>query len=330
MAKLSDKYIAGFLDSDGSIQVSYRYPTRDKSDSTMMRAYIGLEFSQLTNRDEVLYLIQEAVGGNLYFDEKKKATNLKIFGKKAAMCLSRIRKYLVIKRHYASIAVEIAGTIVNRREATAFLKKERKRKSLPLPNYPSRKWMAGYIDGDGCLGVRVTKSCKSAQPVLEITSSDYDSEGVELIQKAFGGSIAIGGKLKNLRSLTITLAPSKAVQILSHCGRYLTIKKAQSDFILGCASMGHYRDGKNIQAICKQLKSQPHRLNEPKPDVRHLLSKVDASIETRAEKGLKLFLKHGCCISCDNTRHYSDGFCRKCYDFNRHRAMRQSDLAEAR
>lgn len=329
MAKLSDKYIAGFLDSDGSVQIMYRYPTRDKSDSTQMRVYVGIEFTQLSKRDEVLHKIQEAIGGKLYFSEERAATTLKLFGKPAVMCLSRIRKHLVIKRHYANIALDMAGKIVNRKEATKQLKAERRRKSLPLPNYPSRKWMAGYIDGDGCFGVRVPKGRSSAQITLEATSSDYDSEGIELIQKAFGGSISIGGKRRNLRSLTITMPPSKAKQILSHCGKYLTIKKTQADFILGCARMGHYRDGKSIQATVKQLKSQPHRLNEPKPGVSQLLENVDGSIETRAEKGLKSFLGNGGCIQCGNKSHYSDGVCRKCYDSNRRKVMRQSELAEA-
>nr|WP_299241393.1 LAGLIDADG family homing endonuclease [uncultured Halomonas sp.] len=324
MAKLSDKYMAGFIDSDGHIGMAYRYLGRDGSDATRMRTHVVLEFSQLTRRDEVLYQIQEAIGGSISFDKKRDATNLRLLGKKAEMALSRIRKHLVVKRHYAGVVLDMAGKIVDRKESTAFLKTERKRKSLPLPNYPSRKWMAGYLDGDGCFNVRLPKGRTSAQVTLEACASCYDSESVELMQKAFGGSITPTTESGRIVSYTLTLPPSKAEQVIGHCGKYLLVKKPQSDFILGCAQMGHYRDGKRIKAIAKQLKSQPHRLSEPEPDIQALLDSVDGSIETPAEKGRRKWANGGC--GC-GAPHYSGGVCRKCYDKKRHQAMRQSGVA---
>lgn len=324
MARLSDKYIAGFLDSDGHAGIAYRYAgtksERAEKDSSKMYAHAVIEFSQLTRRDEVLYRIQEVIGGKISFNDKRGASSLKLFGKKAEMVLSRIRKHLVIKRHHVSVVLDMAGNIVDRKEATAFLKEERKRKSLPIPNFPTRKWMAGYLDGDGCFEVRVPKGRGSAQIALSIASSSYDSEGIDLIQKAFGGSISTARQ--GISSLTITMPPSKAMQMLGHCGKYLTIKKPQADFILGCAKMGNYRDGMPIKAALKQLKSQPHRLSEPRSSVKNLLEDVDGTVITPAESGREAWANGGC--GC-KASHYSGGVCRRCYDKQRW-TMRQSEL----
>jgi len=320
MARLSEKYIAGFLDSDGSIGIAYRYIGKSR-DSSKMRTHVMMSFTQLTRRDDVLFRIKEVIGGSIQYNDERQATSLKLLGKKAEMALARIQKHLVIKRHYAAVVLDIAGSIVDRKETTAFLKVERKRKSLPLPNYPSRKWMAGYLDGDGCFGVRVPKNRTSAQLTLEASSSDYDSEGIELIQKAFGGSIATASN--GITSYTLTMPPSKAKQVLGHWGKYAIIKKHQADFILGCAKMGHYRDGKSIKASMKQLKAQPHRLSEPGL-INKLLENV-TDIETAKEKGRKKWAEGGC--GC-NAPHYCYGLCRKCYDKQRW-AKRQSELAKA-
>ncbi|MCZ4284548.1 LAGLIDADG family homing endonuclease [Marinobacter salarius] len=320
MARLSEKYIAGFLDSDGSIGIAYRYIGKSR-DSSQMRTHVMLSFTQLTRRDEVLHRIQEVIGGSLQYNEERQATCLKLLGKKAEMALARIQKHLVIKRHYAAVVLDIVGNIVDRKETTAFLKAERKRKSLPLPNYPSRKWMAGYLDGDGCFGVRVPKNRTSAQITLEASSSDYDSEGIELIHKAFGGSISRTGN--GISNYTLTMPPSKARQVLGHWGKYAIIKKSQADFILGCAKMGHYRDGKSIKASLKQLKAQPHRLSEPGL-INEMLENVK-DIETAREASRKKWLAGGCGCSAP---HYCHSLCRKCYDKQRW-AKRQSELAKA-
>lgn len=277
MTKLNEKYLAGFLDADGSIQIQWSKVDRANTDPTMMRAYPSLQFSQRTDKDAVLHMIQRDYGGVLTVVERNKEsyTNVKITGRPAHMILSRIAKHLVIKRHYAEFVLGIAMQIHNREEMTARLKAERKIKSLPLPNFPSRSWMAGYVDGDGCFACSFVGGGKaSVQPTLQISCSDYDSEGIELIQKAFGGSISAKGAEKNILTLTIALAPSKAKSIIGHFGKHLITKRSQAEFILGCAEMGNYRDGEIIKAALKQLKAHPHRLSELGPNVSEMLKSV--------------------------------------------------------
>lgn len=276
MTKLSEKYIAGFLDSDGSIQVIWRALDRANSDPSTLRPYLSLEWTQLTCNDEVLQRIKECVGGTISERESTKGSVLKLFGGQAVQLLSRIEKYLVVKRHYARVVLEMLGKSHKVDLAKAYLKAQRKVKG-GLPNYPSRKWLAGYFDGDGCFQCRVAKGRTTGQLVAEITASAYDSEGVEILAKVFGGSLTPSNPSGNnpLVCWTLTMPPSKAIEFVGYFANELITKRAQAYFILGCAEMGHFRDGKSISAILKHLKTQPHRLSEPKADVADLIRQVE-------------------------------------------------------
>ena len=271
---ISEKYLAGFLDADGSIQVYWRHLDRDKKTPEIQKPYLCLEFSQEIKQDEVLYLIQRDYGGAISYRERASGSHLgtlKIFGKPAELILNRIRKFLVIKAAYADTVLSILREALNRKETSKWLKEERKKDRTVIQQFPSRKWLAGYIDGDGCLQARVGKGRTSAQPVIEICTIDYDRVGIDLIQKNFGGSINI----KNgIVKWTMTMPPSKAIQLYDYCGQYMINKKEQLAFICGCAKMGHFRDGIRINSFLKQLKTHQHRLNEPKVDADYYVQQV--------------------------------------------------------
>lgn len=287
MSRLGEKYIAGFLDADGCITIDWK-PVRN---TPHHKVHVVLKFAQLTEKDEVVHRIQEAIGGKVssrFMNGKCFCTSLILHGKDAEMALSRIHKYLVVKKHIAGIALEMNGKVMDRKEGTAYFKMHRKIQSYPLPNFPTRQWLAGYFDGDGCFGVRLPKTRKSAQLTAEISASDFDSEGVELIAKVFGGSInKLTVNRPNVLCWTLTMPPSKAKQFVGYFNKHLIVKREQSDFILGCADMGHYRDGNSIKSAMKQLKTHPHRLNEPRPSAISFLQNVnDIQFEdTYADRG---------------------------------------------
>ena len=269
MARLSEKYIAGFLDADGCIGTDAR---------TGRNISLSLSFSQKTSQDKVLYLIQDALeGGNVItiIVNGVSYSKYQLYGQKAVQVLNRIAQHLVIKRHYAYACLGLVGKRVDDEKAMReYLKEQRRVKSLPLPNFPTRKWLAGYFDGDGCLSVaKVDPVSGLAQIVAHIACANFDTAGIEILFKAFGGrthDMAEG----RCKQWILSLQPSKAEEFLGYFAKHLVTKKDQAYFVLSCAAMKHYRDGNNIKAALKQLKTREHRLNEGSVDISDLLAEV--------------------------------------------------------
>jgi len=277
--KVSEKYLAGFLDSDGHISLELQ-PTG--------RSYLRLIFSQKRSQDAVIHMIQRDYGGAA-IDRTVgtgKYTDLAISGKQAAMILERIRNHLVVKREYAQWCLDRVGQHFDPDEFKAARRAARRaERVIAAPNYPSRKWMAGYFDGDGCLSLTVYALTGNATIVATIAAAVYDTRGIELIHKAFGGGIydMCDGRVKQWR-----VAPdaAKVKQMLGHFVADSIVKRDQVELLLKCAAMGHFRDGNNIKAAMKHLKSHPHRLSESAPDLNELAATIrDLAPHKRADYG---------------------------------------------
>jgi len=270
---LSDKYIAGFIDADGCIAIQWK--------KGLYRPLLQVSASQATLQDEVLHLIQKRHGGAMRVKTIKGASysELVLTGSTAEKLLNRIKNELVLKRHYAHAVL----SVIEKREPPSdllvtkkWLKDQRKVKSLPIPNFPPRKWLAGYFDGDGSIWTIYRKKGKHVQVAAGIACSHYDVEGIEVIHKAFGGKISPHSQSKNnVQQWIVSLSPSKAISFLEYFIRHLIVKRDQADFILACARMGNFRDGKTIHETLKKLKSHPHRLSEPRVDIQTLVSNVE-------------------------------------------------------
>jgi hypothetical protein len=193
------------------------------------------------------------------------------------MLLNRIKNFSVLKRRYIEVCLDMRSRVVDRSQVDllrAYMKAQRKIKSYPIPTFPPRKWLAGYFDGDGCLSASVHKNSKhgGAAVVVNIPAENCYEGGIELIHKAYGGSIK--QMRENVKQWYLSVPASKAKEFFGYFGKYSIVKKSQIEFILKCAEMGHFRDGKSIVASLKHLKAHPHRLSEPKPDVNTLVQSV--------------------------------------------------------
>ena len=272
MATLSEKYVAGFFDADGSVNVVFQ--------ANCKTPQLRIGFSQATLQDEVLHRIHAEWGGCISYNVIKGASYTHLTYSRNRQCstlLNRIRKFSVIKRHYIDVCLDVCSRQIGREEiprVREYLKIQRKQRALPLPKHPTRKWLAGYIDGDGCISVTsLRKPFGQAAMMLHIAASEFDTEGIEVIQNAFGGAIH-GMCDGRVRQLAISLQASKINEIFSEIAEHMIVKQDQAKFILKCAAMGHLRDGENIKAALKHLKAHPHRLNEPKPDLEALVKTV--------------------------------------------------------
>lgn len=275
---LSEKYLAGFVDADGHFSVRARLGARP-----------DLEFSvaQDVAFAEPLEVLQAEFGGIIRTKFDGKHAELMMRGGPARKAFERLKKYLVLKRDQAERFLDLVDRgVVLKTEGDVKAVRQRVKEiraygATHQPNYPSRKWMAGYVDGDGSFACKVCKKTGYAYPFLTILAAPNYVVGVTLLQKAFGGRLQAMGK--NVVWSVSLSQPSKIEQVLSHCAPYLVRKQAQAYFLLGCAQGGNLRDGETIHRMIKSLNAQQHRLSDPASYAADLVKQVDFGIQKRPQ-----------------------------------------------
>lgn len=284
--RLSDKYLAGLLDADGNIGLMWNPPARRENwDGTgPQRAYATIRFDQKTPGMDFMELIANSltppslpvVWGS--FGTSESGTHYwRTAGSKATSVLMRLKKYLVLKRALADCAIDMNGSTFDVEEGKQRF--DTARSASPMPKHPTRKWAAGYIDGNGSFAVRVPKGV-SAQPVLSVCDEAFERVGVDLLQKAFGGSVQESVTEAGTPIVTWVLSMDAAkVRSTFESGKtalakHMVLKNDQAYFLLGCAKMGHFRDAEAIVDAMKRLQVQPHRLSGPGADVATFLKAV--------------------------------------------------------
>jgi hypothetical protein len=273
VGKVSDKYVAGFLDSDGSIQIVRASNGRD---------YLRVTFTQKESNSGVIDLIEQWLPKGCRFVNAQTQKNSGLAnilasyvfnGQKAVDILCRLKPYLVTKRAQAN---------------DVFLKLGFKERvgTYSMPNYPSAKWLAGYFDGDGSLNATLTGvdgRC-SANVSATIATRDTEQDGILLIQKAFGGSIykdTAHGVVLQLQ----TMDAAKVIAFVGYFAKYSLIKREQAYFLLSLAKRhGHFRDARSIVETLQELKAHPHRLSDlgVEVDVSKEVAKVQDLSRTEA------------------------------------------------
>lgn len=288
MKRLSDKYLAGFLDADGSIQLHWCPPVRPENwtDKSQMRCYAKVQFDQ-TDREFIELVARSltppgasAVWGKVEQD-RKGVFYWRTTGKRAVSILMRLKKYLVNYRQLAEVAIEMNAITLTRAVGDARFKAARDRVE-PLPKHPTRKWVAGYLDGNGYLGVRRPSQRGVAQVVIEVSDEARDRTGIDLLAKQYGGSVRtyLSSAGTELVSWTLSMPPSKIIAMFDSSGKQATlaknmvVKKDLAYFLLGCARSKDFHDRDAIAFEAKRLRARPHRLSDPSTEVQHALASV--------------------------------------------------------
>ena len=307
MRVVSDKYIAGFLDADGSVEL-----TTDKK-------HLRLGFYQKKSNDGVIYLINKVLDVGTISELKGKtrgtetfSTRLIVTGQKAIDTLCRLKPYLVTKRVKSNKLLSEIG--FTERVGTD-----------SIPVHPSRSWLAGYFDGDGCVYAQLNPRGRSASVKVSIDSNTDEKDGLELVKKAFGGVIETRGHGKQIR-WTLGVDAPKAEKFLSYIAPRLLNKREQAYFVLACSKMGHFRDGETITNTLKELKTHPHRLNDlgSEVDISRYVDKVKDLNRNDGKPYNYSFIER--CRECGSPDVYALFLCNKCYQRNQYhtRVKRQS------
>jgi len=291
---LSDKYIAGFLDSDGSISIG-------------TNGRLRMVFTQKLSNDGVIGRIYEVLGKGSLCESQGRIRgtisyrrDLIIQGQAAVDILCRLKPYMVTKRRRANQLLSELG--FTERVGTD-----------SIPVQPSRSWLAGYFDGDGCIYASRNKHGGTASIKVSITTNSKETDGIELVRKTFGGDITVK---ENKATWVLRLDPSNAEKFLSYIAPRLNNKREQVYFILGCAKMGHFRDGWTISIILRAMKTHPHRLNDLTSEVD--VSSYIAQVHDIKDTNQRYRHYHGQkCYMCGSEEYYAKGLCNTCWQRER-------------
>lgn len=272
----SEKYLAGFIDADGHLSVRARLGARPD---------LMLEVSQRTTHSDVLVYARELFGGYLSSSCDGLYTKASFRGGPARKAFERLKKYLVLKRDQAERFLDLVDrSVVLKTENDVKAVRQRVKEirvyeATHEPNFPARKWMAGYVDGDGSFSVKVCQKTGYAYPFLRILAAPNYIVGLTLLHKAFGGNIhGIG---QNAMWSVYLSQPSKIKQVLGFFAKYLVLKRSQAYFLLGCAQGGNLRDGEAIHRTITALNAQQHRLSDPAAEAARLVQEVRFNIPIR-------------------------------------------------
>ena len=268
------KYYAGLLDSDGSIQLApYKV-----SDGFKLRFLVT--YSQKMENEWILEDLAKEFDIKLSRCVRKDArtgqvsaeSKLNISSKKAIRLLEQIGKHLVIKQNLAEFALKVDGRLVNEQELKIFknvFKELRDSRTPSLKNFPSRQWLAGYVDGDGYIGSSYRNRDGNLEFKCIITTHINDPQGIELVHKYFKGYLT---QVDNVARIILPLDKTKAESFITYFNSHLKLKKAQFDFVLDVLRKGKHlkkngataESNKAIHETLKKLK-KPQRLSEQTP-----------------------------------------------------------------
>lgn len=216
------KYSAGFVDADGSIQIHAR-----KNKENDFSIYPVVSITQLPIRSNLLHDIAN------YFDltvhrNSRGTDEIRVSGNKGRRFMEQIVKHLVIKQELARYILNLPRRVdENELKAIKKVIQNLRRNNTPSKSALSRKWAAGYIDGDGCIKASVTKR-KQVACTLTVSSWIHAQAGIQLLKKTLGGYI---GEYGNEARWTLSLSPSKVQELKELIGSHLRIKKTQLEIV---------------------------------------------------------------------------------------------------
>lgn len=259
------KYYAGLADADAYIGMQVN---KNNDGSYTLYSVIKYAFRWDTAR-KVLPDICEHFQVNSWEFEKDLGANqeaVQLTGKKAVRLLEQLSNHLVLKKELARWAIGINASRVDAvglAEARSRLKELRSDVTPSVKQYPSRQWLAGYIDGDGCFTSVYDKKYGGLVFRLMITSHKDDPQGIELIRKTYGGEIYVRGD-RNLAYYLSLADVGKGDRILSEVLPHIRVKRAQADFVRHVLRSGrHLKKNGATPESNKELHLKLQELKKP-------------------------------------------------------------------
>lgn len=193
------KYLAGLIDADGWCSFNFQHSV--STGKVYLQLSIGLACSTTIDRDGSFINWLSTICGNSssYIDARGTVINTWKLSKRSdlAKFIPLLTKHMVIKAKHIERLYdkyqEFTGqslTPIQIEELRQFSLLSRKDAGpLKSKNFPSRAWVAGFLDGDGHYGLHKRKNRPSAQLSVDALLDKSDVLALELLKKTYGGEI---------------------------------------------------------------------------------------------------------------------------------------------
>ena len=238
MNETTVKYLAGLIDSDGSIFFAFRKTTANKDKSRYyLELRVSIASSEAVDKHGFISTIPSLTGfGRIYRQgDKGQYIYWMVSNKRDLnMVVPRLVKHMVVKAKHLNRMFEMwkekLGITLSEEECEelkAFSKKSRYDPGPLKPkNHPTWGWLSGYLDGNGCYSLR---NCGNYSQVRVRASCHIGDAGVmDFLKNAFGGSIGVDSKTGNCCTWTRNLGKqdrSFALDFLAKVVRHSHLKK---------------------------------------------------------------------------------------------------------
>jgi len=238
-----NKFLAGFIDSDGCFTMYYA-----KGRNGKFRGYLMMCITQTDINDpdhQMMIALRSYFNlGILSFHTKDKSSvcEWRLAKKETLILLNRLRKHLRIKGTHVEnllwLQEEISKVEFNEEQLEdlkCFSKYSRRNSTWEKrPKHPSWAWLAGYLAGDGHFRCRINRQVFDKrnnqlayhnQLYVSATSSVEDGFILEFLQEHLGGKVCvIGGYPRWTKGLGKS-TETQALDILKNLRKYMCLEK---------------------------------------------------------------------------------------------------------
>lgn len=241
MRETEVKYLAGLLDADGSIAFDF----------THNRPYLTIRLTAADSIDRGGYVrsLPERTGYGTSCQKTKRGgwSTITVWtlsrAKDLEMLVPRLVKHMVIKGAHLQRMHdkwrELRGKTLSDLEVEQLKTycKASRSDSGPLKpkRHPTWAWVAGYLDGDGSFIFKQPPSQNAPRMLVQATAHENDLVALELLHKAFGGTLNNRGKVSHIWDWKHSLGKKNhafAIRFLSKVVQHSRLKKHKIEQLL--------------------------------------------------------------------------------------------------
>ena len=251
---INNEYLAGFFDSDGSIYIS--------------KETLFISFSQCVIN--VLLLIQKEYGGTLFKREILKKNQrdqyiLRIVGLDCKKILNSLINTSILKYNKLLKGLDFISYINKKncdqkKEIINFIRNNTKEDNIDLMNRINWKYLAGFFDGDGYIGInyRILEKSKLINSKLSFFQK-YTPIFLNSIKDFL--SINLGTNIYLSKVEVSTSRKDNIEKIYKNIKNYIIVKKYQFDKMINIFEEYHKKnkDHEKIKIMAFEIKNNKHQ-----------------------------------------------------------------------